>query len=122
MKEETKVNLIAMLGEEKANNIFKQTEESARLKKIAQDKEAAHLVRMELSMIGKTYLISGEYYNGYRWRGKHVAMWDGEKGCFKTINFKMGSFFIEDLPYFGDVKDTNQDGFIPFEKIEPRTI
>lgn len=122
MKEETKVNLIAMLGEEKAQHIFKQTEDSARLKKESQEKEKAELDRMVSAMIDKSYLIDGQYYNGHRWRGSHVAMWDADRGVFLSIRFKMGQFDIQTVPYFGDVADTNQDGFIPFDKIEKRKI
>ncbi len=118
MEEETKVNLINMLGEEKANLIFKQTEESAKRNVLAQEREENELKTMIQKMVPRGYLLGGEYYVGHRWRGKHVAMWDSKEGCFLTINYTMGEFFIEKLPYFGDVEKTNRDGFIPFNIIE----
>jgi hypothetical protein len=69
-------------------------------------------------MIAKKDLIGGEYYNGHRWRGKHVAMWDAEKGVFLTLNYTMGNFFIEELQHFEDVAETRIDGFIPFKQIK----
>jgi len=120
MKEEHKVKLVDMLGEEKANLIFKQVENQAKLNEIHEKAKKDEEARMVNAMIDKGYLIGGEYYSGHRFRGKHVAMWDAQEGCFLTINFTMGSFFVEKLPYFGDVAHTNQDGFIPFDKIEKR--
>lgn len=122
MKEDTKVNLVAMLGQEKADHIFKQTEESARLKKESQEKEKAELDRMVGAMIDKSYLIDGQYYSGHRWRGSHVAMWDAQKGEFLSIKYKFGMFSIQSVKHFSDVADTNEDGFIPFDKIEKRKI
>lgn len=120
MKEEHKVKLVEMLGEEKANLAFKQIEEQAKQTAIRNQAKKDEEARMVNAMIAKAYLIGGEYYSGHRFRGKHVAMWDAQEGCFLTINFTMGSFFVEKLPYFGDVAHTNQDGFIPFDKIEKR--
>jgi hypothetical protein len=120
MKEEYKVKLVDMLGEEKANLVFKQIEDEAKQMTIREQAKKDEEARMVNAMIDKGYLIGGEYYSGHRFRGKYVAMWDAQEGCFLTINYTMGSFFVERLPYFGDVAHTNQDGFIPFDKIEKR--
>lgn len=122
MKEENKVNLINMLGEDKANLIFKQIEEETKRNKLFEENKKIHETKMTNAMIDKNYLIGGEYYNGHRFRGKHVAMWDGQKKCFIAINYTMGAFFIEELPYFGDIAHTNLDGFLPFERIEQKKI
>lgn len=120
MKEEQKVNIINMLGEERAKIVFKQAEDAAKLKIIEAQREKEKLEKLERQMIIKNYLIDGQHYNGFRWRGEHVARWDGVNGIFLTIRFKHGHFDIEKIPFFGDVKDTNQDGFIPLERIEPK--
>ena len=120
MKDEHKVKLVDMLGEEKANLIFKQVEDQAKQNEIQEKKKKDEEARMINAMIDKGYLIGGEYYSGHRFRGKHVAMWDAQEGCFLTLNYTMGAFFVERLPYFGDVAHTNQDGFIPFDRIEKR--
>ncbi len=122
MKEEHKVNIVAMLGEDKANIVFKQIEESAKQKVLHEEREKAELARMTNSMIDKGYLLDGAYYNGHRFRGPHVAMWDAERSVFLSFRFKHGHFDIETVPYFGDVANTNQDGFIPFDKIEKRKV
>ncbi len=122
MKEVNKVNIIEMLGEHKANIVFKQIEESAKQKVLHDEREKAELARMTNAMIDKGYLLDGAYYSGHRWRGPHVAMWDAERNVFLSINFKHGHFDIQTVPYFGDVADTIQDGFIPFDKIEKRKV
>ena len=118
MKAEHYEKLVDLIGEEKANEVrenLKKHEEEKRLQGI---KEHERLERMVNAMIPKKDMVGGEYYNGHRWRGKHVAMWDGEKGVFLTINFTMGRFFVEELNHFEDVADTRIDGFIPFEVIK----
>lgn len=122
MNEDRQVNLLNMLGQEKYDNFMKHMEDSKKRQEEDEKREKDRVERMTKAMIDKGYLISGEYYSGYRFRGKHVAMWDGKKGCFQTINFTMGQFYVEELPYFGDVIETNQDGFLPFDKIEARKI
>ena len=120
MKEEQKIKLINMLGEEKANVIFKQTEKMAKLRILEAQREKDRIESMERQMIEKDSLIDGQHYNGFRWRGEYVARWDGINSIFLTIRFKHGQFDIEKIPYFGDVKETNQDGFIPLEIINKK--
>lgn len=120
--EKTRKILIGKFGEEKALKIIDALErdnEKRRLEGIAVHE---HLERMINVMIPKDDLIDGHHYNGHRWRGNHVAMWDADAGLFKTINYTIGYFYIEDLKYFGDVRETNIDGFLPFEEILKKEI
>lgn len=117
MKKGQYARLVELIGVEKANEVrenFKKHEEEKKLQGI---KEHERLERMVNAMIPKKDMVGGEYYNGHRWRGKHVAMWDGEKGVFLTINFTMGNFYVEEIKHFEDVAETRIDGFIPFEII-----
>jgi len=82
----------------------------------------AELKKMVNRMIPKKDLKGGIYYNGHRWRGKHVAMWDADKKVFLTINYTMGNFYVEELQHFEDVAETRIDGFIPFKEIEKFTL
>ena len=122
MKKEKYVRLVELLGVERADKIredFNKYEEEQREKGIEEHKR---LERMLEKMIPKKDMVNGKYYNGHRFRGKHVAMWDGEKGVFLTINFSMGNFFVEELNHFEDVAETRIDGFIPFEIIKEINI
>lgn len=105
--------MVEKLGKTKADNIVKliQNQEVENANRMLKD---ALLQKKRLEkIIPKAELIGGEYYTGFRYRGKHVAMWDVKKGVFLTINYQFG-FFLEELPYFLDVIDTNFDGFMPF--------
>ena len=122
MKPEQYNKLTELIGKDKADevreNLIKHKEEKKRQKQ----KDAAELEEMVDRMIAKKDLIGGVYYNGHRWRGKHVAMWDAEKEAFLTINFTMGNFFLEELQHYEDVAETRIDGFIPFIEIEKFTL
>lgn len=63
----------------------------------------------------KGELEPGAYYVGWC-RNTYVAEWDAKKEVFVHIRYKFGHM-IDTLPHFDDVKETRQDGFIPFEKI-----
>jgi len=117
MKKEHYDKLVTLIGKEKADAVkenFEKHKEELRLQGI---KEHERLERMVNAMIPKKDMVGGEYYNGHRWRGKHVAMWDAEKKVFLTINYTMGNFYVEEVQHFEDVAETRIDGFIPFEKI-----
>lgn len=122
MKPEQYNKLTELIGKDKADevreNLIKHKEE----KKVQKQKDAAELEEMVDRMIPKTDLKGGVYYNGHRWRGKHVAMWDAEKEAFLTINYTMGNFFLEELQHYEDVAETRIDGFIPFIEIEKFTL
>jgi len=122
MKPEQYNKLTELIGKDKADevkeNLIKHKEEKKRQKQ----KDAAELEEMVDRMIPKKDLIGGVYYNGHRWRGKHVAMWDAEKEAFLTINYTMGNFFLEELQHYEDVDETRIDGFIPFIEIEKFTL
>ncbi len=122
MKPEHYNKLVEFIGKEKADavkeNFIKHKEEI----KLQQRREEADLKEMVDKMIPKKDLKDGTYYNGHRWRGKHVAMWDADKKIFLTINFTMGNFFLEELQHFEDVAETRIDGFIPFIEIEKFTL
>jgi hypothetical protein len=122
MKPEQYNKLTELIGKDKADevreNLIKHKEEKKRQKQ----KDAAELEEMVDRMIAKKDLIGGVYYNGHRWRGKHVAMWDAEKEAFLTINYTMGNFFLEELQHYEDVAETRIDGFIPFIEIEKFTL
>ena len=122
MKKEQYTRLVELIGKDKADevreNLIKHKEEQ----KVQKQKDAAELEEMVDRMIPKKDLIGGVYYNGHRWRGKHVAMWDAEKEAFLTINFTMGNFFLEELQHYEDVAETRIDGFIPFIEIEKFTL
>lgn len=120
MKEEQKIRLINLIGEEKVNMILKRKKEMDKLRILEAQREKDRIENMERQMIEKDSLIDGQHYNGFRWRGEHVARWDGINSIFLTIRFKHGQFDIEKIPYFGDVKETNQDGFIPLEIINKK--
>jgi hypothetical protein len=122
MKPEQYNKLTELIGKDKADevreNLIKHKEEKKRQKQ----KDADELEEMVDRMIPKKDLIGGVYYNGHRWRGKHVAMWDAEKEAFLTINYTMGNFFLEELQHYEDVAETRIDGFIPFIEIEKFTL
>jgi hypothetical protein len=122
MKNEHYNKLVQLIGKEKADTVKENHIKYEEDKKRQQKKEEAELKEMVDRMIPKKDLEDGGYYNGHRWRGQHVAMWDGKKGLFLTINFTMGNFFLEELQHFEDVATTRLDGFIPFIEIEKFTI
>jgi hypothetical protein len=118
MKKEKYARLVELIGKEKADEVRESLikyQEEVRLQDI---KEHERLERMLNAMIPKQDMVGGQYYNGHRWRGKHVAMWDAEKKVFLTLNYTMGNFFIEELQHFEDVAETRIDGFIPFKQIK----
>ena len=65
-------------------------------------------------MIDKLNLKEGSYYIG-TCRNTNIAQW--RKGEFIFIGFNFGSPYIETIKYYGDVKNTSFDGFIPIEEI-----
>lgn len=118
MKKEKYARLVELIGKEKADEVRENHAKYEEEKKAQGIKEHKRLERMVNAMIPKKDLIGGQYYNGHRWRGKHVAMWDAEKKMFLTINYTMGGFYVEELNHFEDVAETRIDGFIPFEEIK----
>jgi hypothetical protein len=68
-----------------------------------------------ITMIQKSKLTKGVYYVG-TCRNTNVAMWNGEEFIF--INYFFIHAYIENIKYYGDVKDINVDGFIPIKEIE----
>jgi len=65
-------------------------------------------------MIEKIKLIKGSYYFG-SCRNTKIALWDGEK--FIHIAYEFTHPYIEDIKHYDDVRDINQDGFIPISLI-----
>lgn len=122
MKKEHYNKLVELIGKEKADEVRENHAKYEEEKKRQKQKEAEELKEMVDKMIPKAELKDGAYYNGHRWRGKHVAMWDADKKVFLTINFTMGQFFLEELNHFEDVAETRIDGFIPFIEIEKFTL
>lgn len=122
MKKEQYARLVELIGKEKADEVRENHIKHKEKQKRQLEKEEAELKEMVDKMIPKADLKNGVYYNGHRWRGKHVAMWDGDKKVFLTINFTMGQFFLEELQHYEDVADTRIDGFIPFIEIEKFTL
>ena len=122
MKDEHYIILINKFGKEKADNIKNALLEADKRKIKHHELEAEKLREMVNRMIPTKDLKDGVYYNGHRWRGKHVAMWDADKKVFLTINFTMRNFFLEELQHFEDVAETRIDGFIPFFEIEKFTL
>jgi len=122
MKKEQYARLVELIGKEKADEVRENHDKYKEEQKRQQKREEAELKEMVDKMIPKADLKDGVYYNGHRWRGKHVAMWDGDKKVFLTINFTMGQFFLEELNHYEDVVDTRIDGFIPFIEIEKFTL
>ena len=122
MKPEHYNKLVQLIGKEKADAVKENFTKHKQEMKLQQKREEAELKEMVDKMIPKKDLKDGTYYNGHRWRGKHVAMWDANKKIFLTINFTMGNFFLEELQHFEDVAETRIDGFIPFIEIEKFTL
>lgn len=122
MKKEHYNKLVELIGKEKADDVRENHIKYEEEKKRQKQKEVDELKEMVGKMIPKKDLKDGTYYNGHRWRGKHVAMWDADKKVFLTINYTMGNFFIEELQHFEDVAETRIDGFIPFIQIEKFTL
>ena len=118
MKTEHYNKLVELIGKEKADAVKENHIKYEEEKKLEQKREADKLKAMVDRMIPKNDMKDCQYYNGHRWRGQHVAMWDAKKGVFLTINFTMGNFFLEELQHFEDVAETRIDGFIPFEEIK----
>lgn len=65
-------------------------------------------------MIKKEDLIERKYYIG-TCRNTSIAMWNGE--YFMFINYFFTKPYLETVPYYGDVKELNTDGFIPIKEI-----
>jgi len=65
-------------------------------------------------MIDKLNLKESSFYIG-TCRNTNIACW--HKGKFVFIGFNFGIPYIETIKYFGDVKNTSFDGFIPIEEI-----
>jgi DNA-binding XRE family transcriptional regulator len=65
-------------------------------------------------MINKLNLKENSYYIG-TCRNTNIAQW--HKGEFVFIGFNFGIPYIETIKYYGDVKNTSFDGFIPIEEI-----
>ena len=122
MKDEHYIKLVNKLGKEKADKIKQAIEADTEQKRLDGIREHERLERMLNAMIPKKDMKDCVYYNGHRWRGQHVAMWDAKKGLFLCINFTMGKFFLEELQHFEDVAETRIDGFIPFIEIEKFTL
>lgn len=122
MKKEQYTRLVELIGVEKADEVrlsFIKHEEQMKHQK---EKEANELKKMVNRMIPKKDLKDGIFYNGHRWRGKHVAMWNDDKKVFLTINFTVGNFFLEELQHYEDVIESRIDGFIPFKEIKKMNI
>jgi hypothetical protein len=66
-------------------------------------------------MINKLNLKEGAYYIG-TCRNTNIAKWFN--GKFVFINRNFNELYVETIPYFGDVKKENSDGFIPIEEIK----
>jgi hypothetical protein len=122
MKKEQYTRLVELIGVEKADEVRLSFIKHEEQKKHQKEKESNELKKMINRMIPKKDLKGGIYYNGYRWRGKHVAMWDADKKVFLTINFTVGNFFLEELQHYEDVVETRIDGFIPFKEIKKINI
>ena len=65
-------------------------------------------------MINKQNLKKNQYYIG-TCRNTNIAMWNGEMFIF--INYFFANPYIETIPYYGDIKKLNTDGFIPTQEI-----
>lgn len=65
-------------------------------------------------MIEKFKLKENVYYVG-TCRNTNIAQWCN--GEFIFIKFNFHQPYIEHVPYFGDVKEVNSDGFIPFKEV-----
>lgn len=66
-------------------------------------------------MIEKFKLKEKAYYIG-TCRNTNIAQWYNDEFIF--INYNFTQPYIERIPYFGDVKEINTDGFIPIEEIK----
>lgn len=66
-------------------------------------------------MIDKINLKEGAYYIG-TCRNTNIAQWFN--GKFIYIGFNFHQPYVETIDYFGDVKNTSIDGFIPIEEIK----
>lgn len=65
-------------------------------------------------MINKENLKKNQYYIG-TCRNTNIAMWNGK--IFIFINYLFTIPYIETIPYYGDIKELNCDGFIPIQEI-----
>jgi hypothetical protein len=65
-------------------------------------------------MINRQSLTRGAYYIG-TCRNTNIAQWNGSEFIF--INYEFSRPYVETINYYGDVSDTNADGFIPIYKI-----
>jgi uncharacterized protein YqgQ len=65
-------------------------------------------------MIDRLDLKESSFYIG-TCRNTNIAQW--HKGEFVFIGFNFGNPYIETIKYYGDVKNTSFDGFIPIEEI-----
>jgi len=122
MMPEHKEKLISRVGIDKANAIEQSIAESNERTRLAGIVEHEKFERMLAAMIPKDQLEGGCWYVGFRFRDSYVAEWDGKDQKFITIRYKWGHFSIEVLNHISDELNTNNDGFIPFKKIEPIII
>lgn len=122
MKPELKEKLIARFGIDKAIKIINAIEESNKKYELAGIAVHERFERMIFEMMPKDKLEDGAWYIGHRERGSHVAQWDEKKQLFNTINFTIGQHYLEEINHLSDELNTNIDGFMPFEKINPIII
>ena len=73
----------------------------------------AHIIKNGRT-IDKLNLKENSFYIG-TCRNTNIAQW--HKGEFVFIGFNFGIPYIETIKYYGDIKNTSFDGFIPIEEI-----
>lgn len=78
-----------------------------------------HLDEICTKMIPKQELVDGGLYiaESDLCRGMWFGVWDAKEQVFQCLRYKFG-YRQDDLPYFGDVRETNMAGFAPMKKIE----
>jgi hypothetical protein len=78
-----------------------------------------HLDEICSKMIKKEELVDGGLYiaESDLCRGMWFGVWDAKEQVFQCLRYKFG-YRQDDLPYFGDVRETNMAGFAPMKKIE----
>ena len=70
-----------------------------------------------MKVIHKIDLINGKTYKGFC-RNNFIATWDEKKQKFYYIKLEFNPI-VDWIAHIDDVEDTNIDGFIPIEIIEP---
>jgi hypothetical protein len=104
---------------EKREKILANIEKTWQSRKEGERMRQEYLDELCSKMVPKEKLKDGGLYIGPadEARGMWFGVWDSKKNTFHCYRYKFG-WQPWELPYFGDVRETNQAGLAPMEEVE----